>query len=68
MAAARGERGLSYSNLEVVQALPEARFNDGIEVYHDPFKKPSDIPVENVPNSPIFARPSSRDALEAINY
>lgn len=73
MAAPRDERGLSYSGLEVVQPPLEAaahHSDPGIEVYHDPnlWKKPladGVLPAETDPHfSPLFARPSSRDAPE----
>ncbi|KAK3312443.1 hypothetical protein B0H66DRAFT_525501 [Apodospora peruviana] len=67
MAIPRDERRLSYSDgLEVVQPPlePTAFHNDpGMEVYHgptDPWKKPHQT------FSPLYARPSSTDAPEAV--
>ncbi|KAK3994464.1 hypothetical protein QBC44DRAFT_322721 [Cladorrhinum sp. PSN332] len=78
MATARDERVLSYSGLEVVQPSLEAaaHYNDpGIEVYDDPpaWKKPlggGALPAESDPTyAPLFARPPSQDAPEAVgNY
>src|SRR4051812_7000438 len=66
MATSRNQRGLSYGGLEVVYppALPEAtayHSDPGIEVYHGP-----NLWKETVNGKVVAARPSSRDAPEAL--
>jgi len=67
------ERGYSYSGgLEVAQSPlePTAFHSDpGMEVYHEPtnsWKKA--LPAEAATDSPLFARPSSTDAPEAVQH